>query len=150
MHAKLFRTCLILGIVLAGMQLLMGSALDTHAILSRVHIDWAPLEQYFEVSDIHFGEREFRVDGSVLVEDALMFRLEANAKFQWYDIPTEVRFYDVDNRELLPRSYLRFDPPSLMFTGWQPGTRCSASVSLAIVDLSQVKTIRFFKGIDDG
>jgi hypothetical protein len=145
MHAKLFRTCLVLGIVLVGVQLPTVSALDTHAILSRIHIDWAPLEQYFDVSDIHLGEREFRIDGSVLVEDALMFRLEAKAKFQWYDIPTEVRFYDVDNRELLPRSYLRFDPPSLMSTGWQPGTRCSASVSLAMVDLSQVKTIRFFK-----
>jgi hypothetical protein len=128
----------------------MRSTLDTHAILSRVHIDWAPLEQYFEVSDIHFGERDFRVDGSVLMEDAFMFRLEAKEKFQWYDMPTEARFYDVDNRELLPRSYLRFDPPRLMLTGWQPGTRCSASVSLAIVDLSQVKTMRFFKGIDEG
>src|ERR671928_2250543 len=112
MHAKRFRSCLVLGIVLAGVQLPVASALDTQAMLARVHIDWAPLDQYFDVSDVRFGESDFRVDENVLVQDALMFRLAAKAKFQWYDLPTEVRFYDADDRELLPRAYLRFDPPS--------------------------------------
>jgi hypothetical protein len=150
MHAKMLSVCLMLGVVIAGLNLPVTSAVDKQAMLSRIHIDWAPLtNQYFHVSDIHIGESELRVDADkVLVDDALIFTLEAKAAFQWYDIPQIVRLYDADDRELLPNSYMRFDPPDLVATGWRPGTRCQASVSLSAVDLSRVKTIRFSKGTE--
>jgi hypothetical protein len=56
----------------------------------------------FRVSDIYIGEGEFRVRAdNALAYEALMFTLEAKAAFQWDDIPSLVRFYDADNRELL-------------------------------------------------
>jgi hypothetical protein len=145
MYAKLFSICLVLGLVIVGLKLPGTDTVDAQALLSRIHIDWAPLtSQYFRVSNIHIGESELRVDAdNVLAYEALMFTLEAKAAFQWDDIPSLVRFYDADNRELLSYSSIQFDPPDLMSTGWTPGTRCQASVSLSTVDLSQVRAIRF-------
>ena len=149
MRAKLFVVCLVLGVLVAGVQISATDATDERAMLARIHIDWTPLtNQYFRISDVHIGESEFRVDANMPVYDALIFTLEAKAAFQWYDIPAIARFYDADDRALLPDSYMQFDPSDLMSTGWLPGTRCQASVSLSAVDLAQVKTIRFFKGTE--
>jgi hypothetical protein len=126
MYAKLFRVCLVLGVVIAGVQISVTEAVDAQAMLAQIQIDWAPLtNQLFRVSDIYIGEGEFRVHAdNVLAYEALMFMLEAKAAFQWDDIPSLVRFYDAENRELLSYSSIQFDPPDLMSTGWTPGTRC--------------------------
>src|SRR5262249_47179128 len=145
MYAKLFKVCIVLGVVIAGVQISVTEAVDAQAMLAQIHIDWAPLtNQLFHVSDIRIGESELRVDAdNVLVYEALMFTLEAKAAFQWDDIPSLVRFYDADNRELLSFSTIQFNPPSLTSTGWMPGTRGQASVSLSTGGLSQVRAIRF-------
>jgi hypothetical protein len=151
MRAKLFVVCLVLGALVTGVRISATDAMDEHAMLARIHIDWTPLtDRYFRVSEVHIGESEFRVDAhDMLVYDALIFTLEAKAAFQWYNIPAIARFYDADDRALLPDSYTQFDPSDLTSTGWLPGTRCRASVSLSAVDLAQVKTIRFLKGTED-
>jgi hypothetical protein len=151
LYTKLFRMCLVLGVVIAGVQISGTEAMDGQAMLAQIHIDWAPLtNQLFRVSDIHIGDGELRVDTeNVLVYEALMFTLEAKAAFPWDDIPSLVRFYDADNRELLSYASIQFDPPDLMSTGWTPGTRCQASVSLSTVALSQVRAIRFSRATEE-
>jgi hypothetical protein len=151
MDTKLFRVCLMLGVVIAGVQISVAKAVDAQAMLAQIDIDWAPLtDQLFRVSAIHIGEGEFRVDAdNVLAYEALMFTLEAKAAFQWADIPSLVRFYDADDRELLSYSSIQFEPPDLISAGWQLGTRCQASVSLSTVELSQVRAIRFSRGTEE-
>jgi hypothetical protein len=137
--------------VIAGGQISVTEAVDAQTMLAQIHIDWAPLtNQLFRVSDIHLGDGEFRVDAeNVLAYEALMFTLEAKAAFPWDDIPSLVRFYDADDRELLSFSSIQFAPPDLMSTGWTPGTRGQASVSLSTVDLSQVRAIRFSRATEE-
>jgi hypothetical protein len=151
LYTKLFRMCLVLGVVIAGVQISVTEAMDGQAMLAQIHIDWAPLtNQLFRVSDIHLSEGKLRVDAdNVLVYEALMFTLEAIAAFQWDDIPSLVRFYDANNQELLSYSSIQFESPDLMSTGWTPGTRYQASVSLSTVDLSQVRAIRFSRGTEE-
>src|SRR5919197_2113482 len=111
-YTKLFRVCLVLGVVIAGAQISVTEAADARALLVQTKIDWAPLtNQLFHVSDIHIGEGELRVDAdNVLAYEALMFTLEAKAAFQWEDIPSVVRFYDADDRELLSFSSMQCAP----------------------------------------
>jgi hypothetical protein len=106
MRAKLSVVCLVLGALVARVEISATDAIDEHARLAQIHIDWTPLtDRYFRVSNIHIGESEFRVDAhNMLVYDALIFTLEAKAAFQWYDIPAIARFYDADDRALLPDS----------------------------------------------
>ena len=54
---KLFRVCLVLGVVIAGVQISVTEAVDARALLAQTQIDWAPLtNQLFHVTDIHIGE----------------------------------------------------------------------------------------------
>ena len=63
LHAMLVGTCLVLGLVLTGVQMPLVEARDEQTLLAQVQIDWAPLTQWFTVSNIHLGSHEVRTAG---------------------------------------------------------------------------------------
>jgi hypothetical protein len=153
LHATLVGACLVLGLVLTAVPLPLAEARDEPALLAQVQIDWAPLTQWFTVSNIHLGSHEVRTAGittdHAYTFPAILFTVEANAAFHWYDIPQFIRFYDANGHALLGLTTLHLDPHDLVATGGKPGTRSQGAIPLSVVKLSQVHTIRFIREAEE-
>ena|SRR5215831_5031478 len=149
LHATLVGACLVLGLVLTGVQMPVVEARDAQTLLAQVQIDWAPLTQWFTVSNIHLGSHEVRTAGiaadHAYTFPAILFTVEANAAFHWYEIPQFIRFYDANGHALLGLTALRLHPHDLVATGGKPGTRSQGAIPLSMVELSKVHSIRFIK-----
>jgi hypothetical protein len=153
LHATLVGACLVLGLVLTGVRLPVVEARDEEAMFSQVQIDWAPLTKWFTVSNIHLGSHEVRTAGiaadHAYTFPAILFTVEANAAFHWYDIPQFIRFYDANGHALLGLTVLHLDPHDLVATGGKPGTRSQGAIPLSVVELSKVHTIRFIRETEE-
>ena len=153
LHAMWFGACLVLGLVLTGVQMPVVEARDEQTLLAQVQIDWAPLTKWFTMSNIHLGSHEVRTAGittdHAYAFPAILFTVEANAAFHWYDIPQFIRFYDANGHALLGLTTLHLDPHDLVATGGKPGTRSQGAIPLSMVKLSQVHAIRFIRETEE-
>jgi hypothetical protein len=115
---------------------------DSELLLDEViEIEWGPLTDYFEISDVRFETQKItnHITGQMVDLDVLAFNVEAKTTLYYAVFTAE--FFDKDGVQVDNLAMVVFQP---VVAFWEPGTRNRAYIQLPTdpTIMAKIATIR--------